>query len=202
MFGLFLAGVGGGFAPWVWREGVALQLTGPGLAEFVKFLPEVRTLHLQVARLHFLCPLFLAMVALPLLLENKALQLPKWTRLGLRLTVIPFALTSLSPVWTPAILLDAEFRTQTLLALVALGLTVIAPLLKNLSLKIEIVLLIVGSLAAVVLSFRQFSLVQAALSAVYNEPVTLGWGWWLTVGGLGLSLLGGMWLFFRPTAFK
>jgi hypothetical protein len=182
VLGLFLAGVGGGFAPWVWRESVALQLTAPGLAEFVKFLPEVRTLQLQVARLHFLYPVFLAMIALPILVENKALQLPGWARWGLRLSVIPLALASLSPVWTPTILLNAEFRTQTLLAMVALSLTLIATLLKNLPLKIEIVLLMIGSLGAIVLPLWQFNLVQMAISAVYAEPVTLGWGWWLTGG--------------------
>jgi hypothetical protein len=164
------------------------------LAEFVKFLPEVRTLQLQVARLHFLYPLFLAMIALPLLVENKALQLPRWVRWGLRLSVIPLVLASLSPVWTPAILLNAEFRTQTMLAMVALSLTLFAPLLKNLPLKIEIILLMIGSLVAIILPLWQFNLVRMAISAVYAEPVTLGWGWWLTVSGLGLSFLSSLWL--------
>ena len=62
--GLLVTGIGGAFFPWIWREGVALQLTGPGLAEFVKLLPDVRTMQVEVERLFFLLPLFLAMLAL------------------------------------------------------------------------------------------------------------------------------------------
>src|SRR5262245_44023312 len=78
--GLLLAGLGGGFAPWIWRESVALQLTAPGLAEFVKFLPEVRLGQLHVERLYFLTPLFWVMLTLPLVIENRALLIPVWLR--------------------------------------------------------------------------------------------------------------------------
>ena len=74
--GLLLTGVGGAFAPWVWRGAVALQLTAPGLAEFIKFLAESRTLQLQAERLWFLLPLFTAMLALPLFAANRRLALP------------------------------------------------------------------------------------------------------------------------------
>lgn len=191
--GLLLAGCGAAFAPWVWRESVALQLTGPGLAEFVKFLPEVRTAQLHFERLHFLYPLFWASLAIPLLVENRQLALPGWLRWLLRLAVIPLALAALSPVWTPAILVAAEFRVQTFLALLAIGLAMIAPLLQGLPLRVGAILLVGGGLAAVWLPWQTFKLVQASISAVYDQPVSLGWGWWLTVAGIGLSLGGGIW---------
>ncbi len=192
--GLLLTGIGGAFAPWIWREGVALQLTAPGLAEFVKFLPEIRTGQIQIERLFFLLPLFLAMLALPVLAENKTLAWPTWLRWGLRLVVIPLALASLSPVWTPAILLTPEFRLQTLLATVAIGLALIAPLLKSLPLKIGGVLLLGGGIAALILPGWQFSLIQPAMVEAYHEPVVLGWGWWLTAGGIVLSMVGIIWV--------
>ena len=194
--GLLLTGIGGAFAPWIWRESVALQLTGPGLAEFVKFLAEIRAGQIQVGRLYFLYPLFLTMLALPILIENKALSLPRWIRWGLRLSVIPFALAALSPVWTPAILIDPEFRTQTLLAVTAMGLTVIAPIFGKLPLTIGVMGLIIGGLAALILPLQQFSLIQAPITAAYNSPVWLGWGWQLTVSGLLLSMAGGAWAAF------
>ena len=54
---MVMVGVGGGFAPWVYHDVVALQLTAPHLAEYVKFLGEVRLGMLNVQRLHFLLPL-------------------------------------------------------------------------------------------------------------------------------------------------
>jgi hypothetical protein len=191
-----LAGVGGAFLPWIWYESVALQLTAPGLAEFVKFLPEVRTGQLQLQRLYFLLPLFLAMLGLPLLTFNQALRLPVWLRWLLRVAVLPLALAALSPVWTPAILIAPEFRLQTLLAVFAVGLAVIAPLLKRLPFKVLGVFLVGGGLAALILPAWQFSLAQPSISEVYHDSVSLGWGWWFTAGGLVFSFVGGIWVGF------
>jgi hypothetical protein len=198
VFGLLLTGIGGAFLPWIWRESVALQLTAPGLAEFVKFLPDLRLGQVDVQRLYFLLPLFLAMLALPLFSANKALALPIWLRWGLRLAVLPLALASLSPVWTPTILIAPEFRLQTGLAGLAIGLAVVAPLLRHLPLKWLIFLLIAAGLAALVLPVWQFRLIEAAMAEAYGQPVALGWGWWLTAAGLILSMVGGLWRLLTP----
>jgi hypothetical protein len=114
----------------------------------------------------------------------------------MRLVVIPLALAGLSPVWTPAILIAPEFRLQTLLAVVAIGLSLGAPLLKSLPLKPLVILLMVAASGALILPYWQFSLVQADIAEAYQEPVSLGWGWWLTAGGLVLSMIGGAWAAF------
>jgi hypothetical protein len=193
--GLLLTGIGGGFAPWVWRESVALQLTAPGLAEFVKFLPGVRSGQIQIERLYFLLPLFVALLALPLFTANSQLTLPAWVRWGLRLATLPMALASLSPVWTPTVLLAPEFRTQTVLAAVAVGLVLLAPLLGRLPLRLLVILLLVGAAGAVTLPAWQFGLIEAEMVEAYHEPVSLGVGWWLTVGGVLLSVAGGVYRF-------
>ncbi len=195
-FGLLLTGVGGAFLPWIWRESVALQLTAPGLAEFVKFLPEIRTDQLEIERLIFLLPLFLAMLALPLFAANQELRLPGWLQWLMRLVVIPLSLAALSPVWTPAILIAPEFRLQTGLALVALGLMVIAPRFKKLPLKLLVGLLVLAGIPAIILPAWQFSLVRAGMVEAYHQPVSLGWGWQLTAAGIGLSAIGGVWAAF------
>lgn len=169
-----------------------MQLTAPGLAEFVKFLPEIRLGQLQIERLFFLLPLFTVILALPLFVENRRLALPAWLRYPLRLAVLPLALAGLSPVWAPDVLLAPEFRLQTLLALVALGLAVLAPLLQALPLRLLAGLLLAAGLAALVLPPWQFSLVQPGLVEAYHQPVSLGWGWWLTAAGLGLSMAGAL----------
>jgi len=190
--GLLVTGIGAAFAPWIYREPVALQLTAPGLAEFVKFLPEVRTVQIQIERLYFLAPLFMAMLTLPFFAVNNGLALPGWWRALLRLAVVPLSLASLSPVWTPAILMSPEFRLQTLLAAAAMGLSVISPLFKALPLKLLVILLCLGGVVAIVLPAWQFGLIQTSMENVYQESISLGWGWWLTVGGVVLSLAGGI----------
>jgi hypothetical protein len=195
-FGLLVAGVGGAFAPWLWREPVALQLTAPGLAEFVKFLPSVRTVQVALQRLHFLLPLFVAMLALPLFAANRQLALPRWLNWLMRLAVLPLSLAALSPVWTPAILTAPEFRLQTLLAGAAVGLAFIAPLLRGLPLRLLSPLLAAGGIAAIVLPYRQFLLAQPDIAQAYAGPAALGWGWWLTVAGLALSIAAALWAAF------
>lgn len=194
--GLLLTGIGGAFLPWVWRESVALQLTAPGLAEFVKFLPEVRSGQLEIERLFFLLPLFLAMLALPLFAANQELRLPGWLQWLMRLVVVPLSLAALSPVWTPAILIAPEFRLQTGLALVALGLAVLAPLFKKAPLKLLVGLLVLAGIPALILPVWQFSLIQAGMVEAYHQPVSLGWGWWVAAGGIVLSAAGGIWAAF------
>jgi len=60
-------------------------------------------------------------------------------------------------------------------------------------LRIVIILLVVGDLAALTLPLWQFSLIQAGVGAAYHQPISLGWGWWLTVGGIFMSVVGGVW---------
>ena len=188
--GLLIAGFAAAFAPWVWRPPVALQLTGPGLAEFVKFLPQVRTGQLQGERLFFLLPLMVVIISLPLFSGSRQLYLPGWLRWTMRLSVLPLALATLSPVWTPGILLAAEFRLQTVMVGLALGLTLISPLLGGIPLRILGWLFVAAGLAALVLPYWQFSLVQAQIQEAYHEPVSLGWGWWLTALGMVVSMAG------------
>jgi hypothetical protein len=135
------------------------------------------------------------MLLLPLLVVNKGLVLPQILRWGLRLAVVPLALVSLSPVWTPDILISSEFRWQTVSALLSLGLVVVASFFKWLPLKLLILIFIGGSLVSAVLASRQFSLIQLAISDVYREPVGFGWGWWLMVTGMLAGSLGGLALF-------
>jgi hypothetical protein len=190
--GLLVMGIGGAFLPWVWRQSVALQLTGPGLAEFVKFLPQVRMLQIELNRLHFLLPLFVAMLALPLFAANKEMSLPTRLRRLMRLAVFPLALAAISPVWKPGVLMAEEFRLQTILAVAAMGLAVIAPLLKNIPLKILVGVFLVTGISAILLPIRQFALTQPGINEAYNQSVHLGWGWWLTVVGIVLTIVGGL----------
>ena len=190
---LLLLGIGSGFAPWVYRSPAALQLSAPGLAEFVKFLAEVRLGLLPVQRLHFLLPLATAALTLPLVAVNRQLGL-HWSLNGLlRLLVLPMSLALLSPVWSPGVLLNQEFRLQTFTAATAVMLAIIAPLFKAIPLKYLTTTIAALATLSLIFALRQFWLVDDAIGVTYASAIRLDWGGWLSIiAALGLLVSAGI----------
>ena len=187
--GLLLAAVGAAFAPWVARPPAALMLTAPDLAEFVKFLPDVRNGSLRVYRLLFLLPLFTATSALPLFITAQRLAYPGWVRWPVLVSVVPLSLVLLPPVWSPTVLLSSEFRLQTIACAVCLGLITTTRWLGHTPRRLLIRLFLPLALAAPALAFWQFFVVRAAISRAYAGPILPGWGAWATVFGFVLTAL-------------
>jgi len=197
---LLALGIGGGFAPWVYRPPVALQLTPPGLAEYVKFLPEMRFGLLPIQRLYFLLPLVVAAYGLSLLAVNRQMQLPPAGHRLLRLLVLPAALNLLSPIWAPSRLLNAEFRLQTFVAAGAIGLALLAWLFRALPLRYLAWGVAILAVGAAGLALQQFYLANEAIAATYAGPVKLGWGGWLTGAGAVGLVAAAAWLWLKPPA--
>jgi hypothetical protein len=190
LVGLLLAAEGASFGPWVDRPAAALMLTAPDLAEFVKFLPEVRTGSLTVHRLLFVFPLFVTTFALPLVVTNRRLAYPSWVRWPALVAVIPLSLTLLPPVWSPGVLLSAEFRMQTSACVLCLGMVVAARWLRLMPLRPVVALLVPLSLAAPALALWQFFAVQEAVTHAYTSPIVPGWGAWIAIVGFALVVFG------------
>ncbi|PWH15057.1 MAG: hypothetical protein DDG58_11830 [Ardenticatenia bacterium] len=186
--GWVLAVSGATWAPWVERPAAALVLTAPDLAEFVKFLPEVRSGALEVQRLIFLAPLFLVTLGAPLVFGSVVPGLPRWLRVLVRLAVLSLALWLLPPVWNPVVLVSEEFRLQTVGCVACLALAVLwrsqwhVPRFLTMSLAL-------GWVAAPSLAIWQFTKVQQAITQAYAAPIVPGWGAWATLGG-GLLMSG------------
>jgi hypothetical protein len=187
--GLLLAAIGASFAPWVSRPPAALILTAPDLAEFVKFLPEVRNGSLKVHRLFFVLPLFVATFSLLLMVASRRLAYPRWVRWPVLILVIPLALTLLPPIWSPTVLLSPEFRLQTAACFLCLGLVVISRWLRDIPIHPLLVFLTLVSLVAPALAFWQFSTAREAIALAYAGRIVPGWGTWLTLIGFGLFIL-------------
>ena len=187
--GLLVAAGGASFAPWVDRPPAALVLTAPDLAEFVKFLPEVRDGSIRVHRLLFLLPLFLATLSLPLTVSARRLAYPRWVRLPVLLITIPLSLTLLPPVWSPAVLLSGEFRLQTVACLLCLSLVVISRWLKYVPTRPLLVAMAVFSLFAPTLALWQFFVAQEAITSAYASPIVPGWGMWFMLAGYTLVII-------------
>jgi hypothetical protein len=180
-------GMIGYWGPWVHHGSVALILTGPDMGEFVKFLPAVRAGTEVVSRQLFYLPPFVAALALIFLAANKGLNYPPFLKVIVSLLVIPLALALLPPVFTPGLLLSAEFRVQCAALVLCLVLLVGQNLFRQLSLKTLAGLLILLTLTAIVPPVWQFLAIREALDRVYGQPVVLGWGLWVT--GLGFLMV-------------
>ncbi len=184
-------GMIGYWGPWVDHRSVALILTGPDMGEFVKFLPAVRAGTEVMIRQLFYLPPFGAAVALVFLAANKDLRYAPLIKIIMLLCVIPLSLALLPPVFTPGLLLSAEFRVQFAALILCLVLLVGQSLFRRLSLKTVAGLLILLSLMAVILPGWQFLSIHEALNRVYGQPVVLGWGLWVTSLGFLVVLVTG-----------
>ena len=177
-----LAASGATWAPWVERSAAALVLTATDLAEFVKFLPEVRSGILEVQRLLFLAPLFLVAWGTPFVFGSVMPGAPRWLRVLARLVVLPLALLLLPPVWNPHVLVSEEFRLQTLGCVVCLVLALVWRPRWHVP-RYLVAFLSLGWIAAPLLALWQFTKVQQAIAQAYASPVVPGWGAWATLGG-------------------
>jgi len=192
LIGLTLAVVGY-WGPWVDHFAAALVIPGFDLAEYVKFLPEVRARTVPVTRELFYLPAPAAGLCLVLAASQLRQRLPGWATALAAILAVTLALIVAPPAdfivrFPQDAALRAEWGRQALLSGVAF-LAVVAALIwaGRLPRPARPILgtLIAGAGTAVPL--RQFFAVRPAIDRVYNKPVTLGWG--LCLMPLGFALL-------------
>ncbi|MCS7261704.1 MAG: hypothetical protein NZ765_13175 [Anaerolineae bacterium] len=181
--GWLLAVSGATWAPWVERPAAALVLTAPDLAEFVKFLPEVRHGALAIQRLSFLAPLFLLTSGTPWIFGRALMPgLPMGLRVLARWLMLPLALLLLPPVWNPVVLISEEFRLQTAGCVLCLLLALLWRSHWHVPRPMGL-LWALGWVAAPALALWQFTQAQSAIARAYAAPIVPGWGSWATLGG-------------------
>jgi len=187
LFACLAVAAGASFAPWVHRPPAALTLTAPDLAEFVKFLPQVRSGTLAVHRLAFLAPLFAVTFTLPMVAVSKRVRFPRLVQIVLLVAVCPLALTLLPPVWSPAVLTNREFFPQTVAGAACLCLLPASHWLHLVPDKALTPLFFLVWLAAPALALWQFYRVLPAVATAYAAPIAPAWGLWVVVvGSLGM----------------
>ena len=194
VLGLVLAIVGY-FGPWVDHKTAALVLTGQDMGEFVKFLPEVRAETAPMLREFFYLPPFAAALGLILLMASKRLAYPLVVRAVMLLAVLGLAWAMLPPVWTPQLLVTAEFRKQTVAIAFCLLLLIVHPVLRYLPLRLMALAIMVLALLGAGLPVWQFFSIREAVNRAYGWPVQVGWGLWVTVLGFLIVMAGAVTLF-------
>ncbi len=177
----------GFLGPWVSHPTAALTLSGVDMGEFVKFLPGVLDGSIRLVRQLFYLPPFAITVSIALLIGSPRLHYTKLLQaLGL-LLAIPVSLQVLPPAWSPASLLAAEFRAQT----VALGtswlLLATYWLLRRLPSWLSGSLSAALCLGAIVLPLWQYLTAKPAIDQVYGRPPSTGWGLILCFSGLAIA---------------
>jgi len=210
VLGLALA-IMGYFGPWVDHKTAALVLTGQDMGEFVKFLPEVRAGTASMIREFFYLPPFAAALGLILLMPSKRLAYPLPVRAVMLVAVLGLAWAMLPPVWTPQLLVTAEFRKQTGAIVFCLLLLIVHPVLRSLTSRrchepaacpehgrregLTAVALMVLALLGTVPPLWQFFAIREAVNRAYGWPVQVGWGLWVTVLGFLIVMVGAVSLF-------
>ena len=218
ILGLALAIVGY-LGPWVDHKTAALVLTGQDMGEFVKFLPEVRAGTAPMIREFFYLPPFAAALGLILLAASKRLAYPLVVRAVMLLAVLGLAWAMLPPVWTPQLLITAEFRKQTVAIAFCLLLLIIHPVLRYLPPRrcpepvacpehsrreglTAVALRHAQDTAMMVLALLgagpplwQFFSIREAVNRAYGWPVQVGWGLWVTALGFFIVIAGAVILF-------
>ena len=189
----------GYFGPWVAHKDAGLNLSADDLAEFVKFMPVVRSGEIGIVRELFFVPIWLTSIGLGLLAS-------RIKSIGLRVALLTL---SLLLVFTPlpgfTFLLTAyrspEFGTTfwvTVVAmLITIGLAVLGGRIFHAD-RVEAILWIVLGLAAASIAPLHFVKVAPEIDRLYHFSV--GWGVIAVVaGGLGLALIGVAWLISKKT---
>ncbi|MEI2692942.1 MAG: hypothetical protein V9H69_25805 [Anaerolineae bacterium] len=167
-------------------------MLGLDLAEYVKFIAEVRSGEIALRRELFYLPLVALSLSLqPAGASASELRLPGWARWTLNLLAAPAALAMLPPAWTPALLATPEFIKQSLAMVVCLMLALLSwPLLRRLPAWAAAAAVLALAGLAVFPPLAAFASLSPALDAIYGQVVPAGRGLWQMPLGFALLAAG------------
>ncbi len=181
--GLLLA-LAGYFGPWIGHRVAGLVITGLDLGEYVKFLPDIREGRIMIWRQGFYAPLVAVSAASLFAAYRKDFDVRWWLRLSCLALAGIAALNLVPPAWTPARLIEPEFRLQTVTLLLLLAGVALSPFLALLPRRLVVTLVTLLTLIAIAAPLHGFLRVLPAIRTLYNEPLTVAWGPWFMIAGL------------------
>jgi hypothetical protein len=181
----------GYWGPWLWSDSVGLRVLGLDLAEYVKFVHEVRTGQVRLVRELFYLPLIGLSLSMSIVAHREEFRVPTALRWTLNLLAIPAALAMLPPAWTPSLLWTPEFSKQTVAILACVGAALLAyPVLRRLPMRVAATLVIGLAMAAAVPPIVAFFRLRPALDIIYGRPIIVGYGIWRMALGWILICVG------------
>ncbi len=183
----FVVALAGYFGAWVWHRAAGLVVTGVDLAEYVKFLPPYRAGQLHLLRESFYMPLAAGSLIAGLIASRRVL--PLWLRWLAALLAIPLALAMLPPAWSPGLLIQPEFRLQTVVLAACIAALFLLLVTRFLPYPIILLLIALLALAAAIWPAFSFLPLLPPIEALYHQPVRPGWGFWVSSVGFILTAL-------------
>jgi hypothetical protein len=178
----------GYFGSWVAHPAAGLVITGLDLGEYVKFLPEFRQGSLLIWRAGFYAPLVAVSAAALLAAFRPSFAYNWWIRGVMIAIALVAAFNLVPPAWTPARLLEPEFRLQTTCLFLLLAGVAFSPFLALLPRVVAMGAVTTLCVVAIVAPIHGFLQMLPAVESLYNHPLSPAWGLWLMA--LGLLLIG------------
>lgn len=183
LVGLVLAVVGF-FGPWVPHKTAALTVTGPELAEFAKFFPQVQGGVVDVIRGLFLTPVTAAAILMGLAASQLAVRpIVRFAATGLAALL---ALVALPPY---GFYLAPEYRVHLILAIGGVMLVLLTLLARRLPRRVWGFLVALLALVGAIPALWQFVLLRPLIVALYGNGFGLGWGLATCMAGFALLLI-------------
>lgn len=177
----------GVWGAWLPHKVAGLVILGVDLAEYVKFVPEVQSGAIPMARELFFLPQVALVGSLVLLASTRRVRLPLWARLLLAVLAVPVILSMLPPAWTPWLLKQPEFARQMRLMAALFAFVLLAPLWQRLGELPRAGLWLAVGLAPW-WALRAYVALQPALENLYHHPLPFGLGFYATLAGALLAL--------------
>lgn len=186
----WLLAAAGVWGAWVWASPAGLRVLGIDLAEYVKFMAEVRSGQIAMTREVFLLPLVAISLSMSLLAHRRDIGFPRFLAWVVNLVALPMALAMLPPAWTPALLRTPEFAKQTVAILVCLVCAVLSyPLLRRLPWLVSAAAVASLSVAGIALPIIAFARISGPLATIFGAPVSAGGAPLILAAGLLLITL-------------
>jgi len=179
--------VAGYFGPWVAHKTAALTVTGYELSEFAKFFPQVQGGVVPVRRALFVAPLLAASVSLALTVQRSTTR--PIARRGATAFAVLLSLFEFPPYQS---FLAAAYRLQLVLVGVAILLTLLTPLARQISERVRGALFLILALTGACPALWQIGGLRPLVVDLYGAPVWPGWGVVTCLAGLLLLLLVGL----------
>jgi len=195
-----LVALAGYFGPWIWHPAAAFRYSADDLAEFVRFMPAVRSGQAPVTRELFYLPIWLASIGLALWLGRFVRS--RWMRW---LAGLPVVYASMWPMPMYPFILEAyrspefglSFWASVLTAVLCVAALAFGSRLPDRA--AAAVWIAIGLIGASVAPLH-FVRLQPALDAVHRWTMALGWGIAAVVIGFLTITLAGAYLWRRAVA--
>ena len=189
--GLLLLAVGY-WGAWLPHPAAGLNILGVDLAEYVKFIPEVKSGRVAVTREVFYLPLVSLALGLILLGTIRRPTLPRWLRFLLIALAVPVALAMLPPAWTPGLLPTPEFRKQTVCIVLLLTTAALSPLLYRFLPDWGRGVFYLALAFLPLPALLSFQSLRPALETLYRQPVSVGLAVYLVATGAIMLAVAGI----------